>query len=215
MNKKSLYIIFGAVLVFVVVLVWIFWDKSSKETETGPAQQVGALPLAQEVEGALDKKASLIEGLVKDSIIIDEVKRSNEAHKDISLDEILKLDQRWRNAEGIDEFIEPFLANDVAIRLLEFQELNLGFSEIFITDEYGLNVGQTNKTTDYYQADEDWWIGAYNSGAGKLFHGAIEFDESAQAEAISIYVPVNDPVTKKTIGVAKAVLSIAAIKIEL
>ena len=80
---------------------------------------------------------------------------------------------------------------------------------------YGLNAGQTNKTTDYYQADEDWWIGAYNSGKGKASHGTIEFDESAQTEAISLYIPVMDGINNKAIGVIKAVVSITAIKMDL
>ena len=115
----------------------------------------------------------------------------------------------------MDEFIKPFLINEVAVKLREFQEENAGFYEIFVTDMYGLNVGQTNKTTDYYQADEDWWIGAYNMGEGRSYHGQIEFDESAQTEAISLYVPIIDPITDEVIGVVKVVMNITAIKIEL
>ena len=153
--------------------------------------------------------------LVSNPLIIEEVKKANESHEGITPEEIEELDQKWRTSDGIDDFIRPFLMNDVAEKLLLFQEENLGFSEIFITDEIGLNVGQTNKTTDYYQADEEWWIEAYNSGEGMMSHGSIEFDESAQAEAISLYVPIYDPDTQRVIGVTKAVLSIAAIKIEL
>lgn len=148
-------------------------------------------------------------------LIIAEVKKSNEDHRSITLEEIELLDQRWRRSDGMDSFIKPFLTNKVAQRVLSFQEENPGFSEIFVTDEHGLNVGQTNKTTDYYQADEDWWTGAYNAGVGKIFHGPIEFDESAQTEAISIYAPIMDPETERAVGVIKAVLSIAAIKVEL
>jgi hypothetical protein len=127
----------------------------------------------------------------------------------------LELDQRWRKTDGTDNFINPFLTNAVAVKLMEFQKNNFGFQEIFVTDEHGLNVGQTNKTTDYYQADEEWWIRAYNFGEGKTYHGLVEFDESAQTEAISIYVPIRDPDTAIAIGVTKAVFSITAIKAEL
>ena len=73
----------------------------------------------------------------------------------------------------------------------------------------------TNKTSDYYQADEAWWTETYANGLGKSLFGAIEYDESALAEAIPIYVPITDPDTGSAIGVMKAVCDITAIKMEL
>ena len=93
--------------------------------------------------------------------------------------------------------------------------MSAGFPEIFVVDTYGLNVGQTNKTTDFYQADEDWWVRSYNEGVGLAFHGPIEFDESAQKVAIALYVPIIDPATSRAIGVVKAIVGIAFIKSEL
>ncbi|MEK7090191.1 MAG: hypothetical protein AAB930_01245, partial [Patescibacteria group bacterium] len=110
---------------------------------------------------------------------------------------------------------KQFQEDPAAHKLIEFQEENPAFSEIFITDKFGLNVAQTNKTSDFYQADEEWWTGSYNDGKGREYHGAIEFDESAQAEAISVYIPVFDAESGELIGIAKAVLNIAAIKLEL
>jgi len=215
---KFSYIIIGAVLVVVAVLAGVFWSKDTTmidDNQDGTSTVEDTRALAEEVEAILDAKASLVVSLVRDPLIIAEVKKSNEDHRSITLEEIELLDQRWRRSDGMDSFIKPFLTNKVAQRVLSFQEENPGFSEIFVTDEHGLNVGQTNKTTDYYQADEDWWTGAYNAGVGKIFHGPIEFDESAQTEAISIYAPIMDPETERAVGVIKAVLSIAAIKVEL
>ena len=209
---------FGVVLIAGVVLwvgfVWL--NGGGKGSERQPIAQEFALePLTPEIENILDNKISLVRDLVEHPTIIAEVKRANDDHHTLSLQEILELDTRWRNAEGVDDFIKPFITNEVALLLIEFQEDHAGFSEIFVTDVYGLNVGQTNKTTDYYQADEDWWTGAYNLGMGREYHGPIEFDESAQAEAISLYIPVIDPETSTVIGVVKAVVSIAVIKMEL
>ena len=101
------------------------------------------------------------------------------------------------------------------MELVEFQKEHPEFYEIFVTDKLGLNAAQTNETSDFYQADEDWWIGAYNGGEGREYHGILEFDESAQTEGISIYIPVHDPDTNEVIGISKAVLSVDAIKSEL
>jgi len=57
----------------------------------------------------------------------------------------------------------------------------------------------------------------YKAGVknGRSYYGEIEYDESAMAEAISIYIPVIDPDIKKAIGVIKAACDITAIKMEL
>ena len=220
MQNRLLPYIGGAILIVGIlilsgILLTVLNVQQKEETPQETLSQVSKILLAPEVEAVLDRKIALIRELLEDPVIVNEVKKANQQHKDISLQEILKLDTRWRSTEGIDEFIEPFLTNEIAHKLIEFQERHPGFSEIFVVDMYGLNVGQTNKTTDYYQADEDWWIDAYNSGKGKASHGAIEFDESAQTEAISLYIPVMDRINNKAIGVIKAVVSITAIKMDL
>jgi len=171
---------------------------------------------SKEVQEALQRKIALIkETLSGDPLIIETVKQSNEKNKDISLEEIIRLDESWKTTEDIDEFIKQFITNECAERLIEFQETHDGYPEIFIADRWGLIVAETNKTSDYYQADEDWWVEGYNQGQGKSFYGEIEYDESAMSEAIAIYIPVIDPDTTKAIGVMKVIVDITAIKMEL
>ena len=207
---KKIFIAAGFLVFILAILLLIGGERG--EIKKSVEESMVSSGLALEVEAVLSEKIALISELVKTSEVIDEVKISNEKSGGLSLNEILKLDQRWRQAEGIDDFIRPFLINIVALKLIEFQKTHPEFPEIFITDAYGLNVGQTNKTTDFYQADEQWWVDAYNEGRGKAFYGEIEFDESAHAEAIALYVPVMDPKTNESVGVTKAILDIAAIK---
>ena len=58
-------------------------------------------------------------------------------------------------AEGINEFIKGILTNEASQILLEFQDIYDSYPEIFISDSKGRIVGLTNKTGDYYQADEE------------------------------------------------------------
>jgi hypothetical protein len=168
-----------------------------------------------EVKQILDKKKEVIENLAKDPLVIKAVKETNERNRNITLPEILRLDRKWQKTEGMDEFIKSFIINECGQYLAEFQEANEVFSEIFITDEKGLIVGATNKTTDYLQADEDWWVKAYNKRDGMSYYGALEYDNSSRTEAIPLYVPVRDLETKKAIGIIKAVCDITAVKMEL
>lgn len=170
---------------------------------------------SKELEQLLGKKIELLKNLATNPQIIEIIKRFNEKNQEISISDILKDDKKWKETKGIDDFIKPFIINECAQFLIEFQEQYDEFPEIFITDENGLIVGETNKTSDYYQADEQWWIKAYNNGIGRIYFGKIEYDESAHAEAISIYIPVMDFQYNKAIGVIKAVCDITALKMEL
>ena len=170
---------------------------------------------SKELKQVLENKIELLQIIAKDPRIIEKVIISNYNNRDLYLSEILKIDEKWRETEGVDDFIKSFLTNESAQYLIDFQEEHDEFVEIFITDKKGLIVGETNKTSDYYQTDEQWWVKAYNQGTGNTFYGKIEYDESAMAESIPIYIPVIDPGINKAIGVIKAVCDITAIKMEL
>ena len=64
--------------------------------------------------------------------------------------------------------------------------------EVFITDVQGLIVGLSERTGDYLQADEGWWIEAYNNGKGKIYVGEVEYDDSTKTYAMNIGIPVVD-----------------------
>ena len=215
MKANLIYATTLILIVFGIIIEISFWYNLQYAAQAPVVVGPLSISLAPEVETILMRKIKLIEILLKDPAIIDEVKKANEAHKNVSQNDIAKFDALWISASLDDPMFKPFLANQAAIKLIEFQETNVGFSEIFITDVYGLNVAITNKTSDYYQADEDWWTQSYNKGDGGAWHGPIEFDQSAQTEGISLYAPINDPQTQKTIGIAKAVLTLSAIKFEL
>jgi len=65
----------------------------------------------------------------------------------------------------------------------------------------------TNKTSDYYQADEQWWQKSYNEGKGRSFHSKVEYDKSAGFWGIALYVPIYDR-QQEMIGIIKAFLEI-------
>ncbi len=177
--------------------------------------QVEQLKFGTDVEKILNRELDKLVDLGKDPVIIEGVKASNTDNKKLTAALINQLDQNWQKSGANSDTIKPYLTNAVALRLLKYQEENTRYSEIFVTDERGLNVGQTNKTSDYNQADEDWWVKSFDNGKGKAGHGEIEFDESSQTEAIALYVPVVDPTTGKAIGVVKVLLDINAVKLEI
>ena len=81
------------------------------------------------------------------------------------------------------------------------------FSEIFVTNRYGVNVAMTGRTTDYRQDDEAWWKEAWEKG--KIVED-VKFDESSQTYALTLAVRIDDR-QGVPLGVAKGVLNIRQI----
>jgi hypothetical protein len=50
----------------------------------------------------------------------------------------------------------------------------------------------TDKTSDYWQGDEDKFIESYKNGTGAVHIGDIKFDDSAQVYLVQVSVPVKD-----------------------
>lgn len=107
--------------------------------------------------------------------------------------------------------VQLLLYNACAVKLKQFQAEHPAFVEIFVTDLSGMNVCQTNMTTDFYQADEKWWQVAYHNGLGKVCYGEIEYDDSASEVVAPIYMPIYEH--KKLVGIAKALVAIEDIKL--
>lgn len=207
---------------FMAILFLFVLTRCEKKSESNIASlkkqtdvQPEKIEFSDEVKKILEKKKEAIENLAKEPPVIKFVKESNEKYRNTALTEILRLDAKWQKTEGIDDFIKSFMINDCGLYLADFQDAHEAFSEIFITNEKGLIVGETNKTSDFYQADEEWWVKAYDEAKGKSYYGELEYDQSSRSEAISLFVPVRDPETIKVIGVIKAVCDITAIKMEL
>jgi hypothetical protein len=192
--------------------VWWFMMQTPA---SAPAQiqTSNSAKLAPEVETVLTQETNILMALAADPTIISAVRTSNEKNKLLSADEIQRVDKEWQDSKSVTSFIAQFMSNPTALSLVTFQKTHPEFKEIFVADATGLNVAQTDKTSDYYQADETWWINSFNNGNGLTTHGNIEFDESSQTEAISLYVPVMDG--SRAIGVFKGVLDLASISNQL
>src|SRR3990167_1626361 len=192
---------------------FLFSSKKPAEKETAPSDVATRNQLSPEIDKILVGKTQVVEELAQNPTVVTEAKKSSERNKDLTQEEIKALDKKWVGESEDSSYINGFITNPVALELIKFQEKNPGFVEIFLTDSKGLNAGQTNRTSDFYQADEDWWVDVYSQGSGKSYYGEIEYDESAGSQSVSIYVPVKDG--KVVVGVIKAVLDILTIVKEL
>jgi hypothetical protein len=67
-------------------------------------------------------------------------------------------------------------------------------------DNKGLNVAQSDVTSDYWQGDEAKWKKSFLAGPDGLFIDEVEFDESTQTYQAQVSVSIADPDSGEAIG---------------
>ncbi|GAB4577218.1 MAG: hypothetical protein Tsb0019_05450 [Roseibium sp.] len=161
---------------------------------------------ANEFETELKELAAgKIAAIVTAEEVVAAVKAQNSVTAGYDQAKIDELDKTWRaEADAIDQpMIDKVMENPLSVYLAEVQETNDGlFTEIFVMDAKGLNVGQSEVTSDYWQGDEDKWQKTYSVGAAGLHISEIEEDDSTQILQSQVSVPVVDPASGEVIGAA-------------
>ena len=146
--------------------------------------------------------------------LIQELKKSNQFFSELNepLQLILEREKEWRTAPvgEITPFMNELINNEASIHLRHRLDLHFGekvdstYQEVIVADAFGANAAITGKTTDYYQADEEWWQKAKEEG---IYFGGIEFDESTKVNSFSASIQILDE-KGKFIGATKAVLNL-------
>tara|TARA_R110002020_G_scaffold16900_11_gene60068 strand:- start:8379 stop:8957 length:579 start_codon:yes stop_codon:yes gene_type:complete len=140
---------------------------------------------------------------LSDPVLIDAVREQNARYADLTPADIEKLDLEWRAQVTLmsKPLVDAVLERGVSKFLAEKQEDSKGMiTEIFLMDAKGLNVGQSEVTSDYWQGDEAKWQRTFGAGTGEVFVDRVETDESTQALQSQASVVISDPETGEPIG---------------
>lgn len=157
----------------------------------GFALAFAAAPLsAEQAPPAVLGLAPALQAWGSDPVLVAAVKQQNAAG--MSLDEVKKKDAAWMATTGVNDFMQSLMSNNAAKQLKSLESSKPYFTETFLMDAQGANVAMTNKTSDYWQGDEDKFTQSYQDGKGALHVGKVKFDESAQAYLVQVSVPVMD-----------------------
>lgn len=149
-----------------------------------------------------------IRAMATQPVVINAVETANHKEKK-SLLNIMMLDKKWQSADAGDEWVNGFLNNPCSdyFRKVRQSSAEKGvslYAEIFVTDKQGCIIAASGRTTDYWQGDEEKFIKSFAEGAGAVFTGRPDFDESSDKYVIQVSVPVMSPHTKRAIGVLTA-----------
>ncbi len=128
---------------------------------------------------------------------------------------IRQIDQRWQSSDpNVPNSVAYNLIHNPAAEVLRSimdidlkSESQFKYAEIFVTNAYGANIAQSEKTSDYRQDDEIWWQKAKENG---LFLSEGGFDESAGVYSSDISIRILDE-NGNFIGILKAVINVESI----
>jgi len=124
---------------------------------------------------------------------------------------IKQVDEAWQKGRA-SSTKEQVLSNQLSQKLKEnlqrntFYEESEGyhlFPEVFVTNKYGAVVAATNETSDYYQADEEWWQKAKQNG---FYVGEMRHEPSTGKIAMDLVVRLEDK-SDNFLGILTVVLN--------
>ena len=140
---------------------------------------------------------------IQDPSVVEAIKAQNSKHAGLTESEIGSLDQQWRSETGAasQPFIDKVLKNALSQHLASLKDGQQGLvTEIFVMDNKGLNVGQSDVTSDYWQGDEAKWKKTYLAGPDAVFVDEVEQDESTQMFQSQLSMAITDPASGEVIG---------------
>jgi len=129
-----------------------------------------------------------IKGWISAPDLVNAVVQQNINHIGLTAQDVAHLDFRWRQekARGGGDLMDSKLKNHLASFLRGIRAASNGIIvEIFVMDNIGLNVGQTDPTGDYMQGDEAKWKKTYRMGPQGLLIDDVEEEDGKNISQLS------------------------------
>lgn len=161
---------------------------------------------AEELHKILQAEAERMQSAGTDKAIIEVVRAQNA--KKVPLAEIQRIDKEWI-AGGQKALVQKLTTNRCAERLRALLVPADRYGEAFVMDDQGALVCATERTSDYWQGDEEKWTHAFKVGVGAIFVDRPRFDESEKETIAQVSIPVMDngkAIGAITIGIKADVL---------
>ncbi|MDF1747657.1 MAG: hypothetical protein P1V34_02155 [Alphaproteobacteria bacterium] len=121
---------------------------------------------------------------IQDPAVVSAIEAQNVEHASLSDADVDAMDKQWRAEKdaGSGPMIDKVLSNDLSVWLKKIKADSNGLiGEVFVMDNKGLNVGQSDPTSDYWQGDEAKFQKSFGAGPGGMLIDDVEFDDSANS----------------------------------
>jgi PAS domain S-box-containing protein len=208
-----IFLIVTLLAVGIVSLLNINSTGAALTEQTNENMKALAASEASVIADVLAKRVEAMQAFAWDEDAQAGVMAQNAAYsggREAILAELAELDEQWVAAGNDDALIQERLSSELAHELDNLTLVVPDFAEAFITDRYGGLVATSDRTSDYYQADEGWWQAAYNDGQGAVYIGLPELDESTGVIGVNIAVPLYSQ-GNEIVGVMRTTLDVTAL----
>jgi hypothetical protein len=122
---------------------------------------------------------------------------------------VAELDRAWRASQAVPRALAPMLQGPASRLLRDVVGQDPVYREILLTDRAGRLAAVSGVSTDYDQADEDWWRATFDeSASGRVTVSDVRWDDSARVYALEIAVPVPETSGAGTAGILKVVADV-------
>ncbi len=142
-----------------------------------------------------DQAIKTIRDWLKNAVVEISVTSQNKKYKAIAQSEVDSLDKQWRAERDKEDqpLIAAILSSPLSNYLTQIQAASGGlFTEIFIMDAKGLNVGQSAITSDFWQGDEAKFKKTFPNGSSAIFVDDPEFHEGTNTWRAQVNLTVSN-----------------------
>lgn len=158
----------------------------------------------EEIEAAAKLFAERnVSSWIQNPVVITAIKAQNKKNASLTQSDVDALDKTWRaeSANSGGPMISEVTDNTLSKFLRDIKDAQQGLvTEVFVMDDKGLNVGQSDVTSDFWQGDEAKWQKTYPASPNAMFVDDVEMDESTQSFQTQISIAITDPATGENIG---------------
>ncbi len=227
----SLKLLFGiGVIVLLAILVPTYINVTTLQNqlraEVGADFEALARAQMSHIVDILSEQLTLVRSIavndyIRVGVVTGNARYSGEASEIEA--HLLALDQQWQAVSRspvessqnqlLQAILDPEL-NPLTFQLIRYAGAFPDNLEIFITDRYGGLLAATQRTSDYYQADETWWQATYNEGHGAFYVSQPGYDESTGKMALMIAAPImgGDLSNPSFIGVVRTTFDVDVLR---
>ena len=197
-TKLALSFLLAFVLPFAVIGFSVETSvKTAIQRNIGEHQQIIATEKANTISQILRARIDEARVLAAHPMVVDALRRAGRRYIGRSDGEIResisRIDRAWIESDRKIPEVDRILTDSLSVFLLRYQERDPGkYGEIFVTDARGATVAMTKPLTDFYQADEGWWIAGCSEGKGNFFVDDRGLDLSVKAVIVGVVAPVID-----------------------
>lgn len=131
--------------------------------------------------------------VLAEPIVAFAIEAQNARYAGLAQADIDALDAQWRKEHETEAqpLISAILSNPVSSYLTRVQAQSIGlYTEIFVMDDHGLNVGQSNISSDFWQGDEAKWQKTFQVGPRAVFIDEPEFRDDVGIWVVQVNLAI-------------------------